>query len=292
MATIPMASWALMRPGPSTVTIAMARRSAGNARSTSIRRISRLSALEPKKPAIDPMIVPRMIAKPTVRKPICRLTRLPKTTRLNTSRAFPSRPMRCSGWVIGQPSRWMQGARRGRAGSSMPRSGWVGSNGAMTPAKIAMRTRKARAVRPTIAERCRRMFRSVSRSRLTGFWFASGSAISTANGSACRVIGRPSCEPDPRVQERVRDVDDQVHHDVDDRDDDDHALDDDVVATLDRLRDRPPDSRKVEDRLREHGPGEKAAEREPDHRDDRQERVAHPVLCHDVALLDPLGPPR
>ncbi len=74
---MPIASWALIRPGPSTVTIAIARIRLGKDSTTSMIRIRTLSSQPPKKPAMAPMNEPMMIAKPTVRNPIWSEMRAP-----------------------------------------------------------------------------------------------------------------------------------------------------------------------------------------------------------------------
>jgi hypothetical protein len=72
-----MANRALIRPVPSTVTIAIAKSRLGNAINTSIIRINRLSSQPPTVPAIAPIKPPRKIAKLIVTKPTCNDNRLP-----------------------------------------------------------------------------------------------------------------------------------------------------------------------------------------------------------------------
>ena len=73
---MPIASCALTRLWPRTVTIAIARSRLGNASMTSIRRMSTLS-VRPKNPAIAPRNIPMAIEKPTVTNPIHSETRAP-----------------------------------------------------------------------------------------------------------------------------------------------------------------------------------------------------------------------
>ncbi len=69
MVTIEMAMIALNSPLPSTVTMAIASRSAGKARNTSMTRMITVSTPRPKKPASSPRIVPTMTANVTAAKP-------------------------------------------------------------------------------------------------------------------------------------------------------------------------------------------------------------------------------
>src|SRR5215203_3356486 len=68
--------------------------------------------------------------------------------------------------------------------------------------------------------------------------------------------------PDPRVEVRVADVHQEVHHEEDQREDEDRGLDDEVVAVADRLHHVPPDAVPREHRLGEDGAGEEAADLE------------------------------
>ena len=100
-----------------------------------------------------------------------------------------------------------------------------------------------------------------------------------------------SSRPDPRVEEAVRDVDEEVDEDVDHGDDQDEALDDDVVAADDRLVQRPPDARQVERWSRSgRRRTNSAAELQADDRHDGQERVPRRVPDDDRPLPEALGP--
>src|ERR1035437_5315537 len=84
-----------------------------------------------------------------------------------------------------------------------------------------------------------------------------------------------SAKADPRVEERVTDVDEQVDDKDDDKDQCDATENDRVVTPADGGVDHEPDAGPVEhglgqDRTREHG-----AQVESDERDDRDERVLH-----------------
>ena len=112
MATMLIAIIALMRPMPSTVTIAIASRISGNTSIRSMTRMMTVSSQPPAYPATAPAIDPKMIEIPAVTNPMNSEIRVPNTTRLNTSRKFPSSPMRCSGCDAGQPRMWMHGSSR------------------------------------------------------------------------------------------------------------------------------------------------------------------------------------
>ena len=60
-----------------TVTMAMARMSAGNTSSTSMRRMMKVSQRPPTNPAMAPRTAPMRIATPTVRKPMNSEMRVP-----------------------------------------------------------------------------------------------------------------------------------------------------------------------------------------------------------------------
>ena len=138
----------------------------------------------------------------------------------------------------------------GSTPSRRPFGSWV----AITAAKTAMKTRKPRMIRPTTADRWRRTLRSVSRHRPVV-------RVGSRRSSADERVDDVGCQdavahrwPDPRVEEAVRDVDEQVDHDVDEGDEQGEALDDHVVAAGDRLEQRPPDAGQVE-----HGLGQDRA---------------------------------
>ena len=70
---------------------------------------------------------------------------------------------------------------------------------------------------------------------------------------------RRSREPDPRVEEAVRDVDDEVDEHEDEREEEDPALEDRVVAGLDRVDEPGADPGPGEDGLGEDGAREQQA---------------------------------
>src|SRR5262245_41024328 len=144
-----------------------------------------------------------------------------------------------------------------------------GSYGAMSGAKIAVSTKAATRANPTIAPGLRTSRRQASLQRPLGL------SSSTSLASSCATD--TSAHPDPRVDERVRDVDEEVHEHEDDGDEEDAALEHRIVAGLDGTCEPAPHSwdrkhRLGEDRAREQQPGLQA-----DDRDDRQHRVPEDV---------------
>ncbi len=85
-----------MIDGSNTAITVMSRTSRGNEISMSTSRINTVSTAPPKNPLIAPTRVPIVMEMPTAMKPIERLMRAPKSTRLNTSRPNRSVPIRCS----------------------------------------------------------------------------------------------------------------------------------------------------------------------------------------------------
>src|ERR671919_1872230 len=143
----------------------------------------------------------------------------------------------------------------------------------MSGAKIAVRTKIATSTNPTIAPGFRTRRCHASRQSPLG----ASSWISLLSSSATDT----SAHPDARIEEGVRDVDEQVHEDEDDRNEEDSALENRVVAVLDRLREPRPHAGDGENGLGEDRTGEEQPGLEPDDRDDREHRVTE-----DVALVD------
>jgi len=77
MNTIEIAVRALIRPGPNTVTTAIARISDGKASITSMMRMMTLSTQPPRKPAMAPEMVPTITASDTVTSPTISESRVP-----------------------------------------------------------------------------------------------------------------------------------------------------------------------------------------------------------------------
>src|ERR687895_173918 len=144
----------------------------------------------------------------------------------------------------------------------------------MGGAKIAVSTKIATSANPTIAPGLRTRRCQASRQSPLG----ASSWISLLSSSATYT----SAHPDARVEEGVRDVDEQVHEHEDDRDEKDSALENRVVAVLDRLREPRAHAGDREDGLGEDRAGEEEPGLEPDDRDDREHRVAEDVAAVDA----------
>src|SRR5262252_7117001 len=101
-----------------------------------------------------------------------------------------------------------------------------------------------------------------------------------------------SAQPDPRVQDRVRDVHDQVDDDEDDREEEDASLQHRVVTVEDRVLEPAADAGPREDGLGENGSREQEAGLEADDRRDRQHGVPEHVPGVDRVRREALGPRR
>src|SRR6266511_2529768 len=150
-----------------------------------------------------------------------------------------------------------------------------GSCGATTGAKTAASTKVSATSRPTTASGMRRKrVRSSRRRRARGLSSSAG-AVSTKLIAS----GGPTRDADARVQVRVEQVDGQVDDDVPGRRDEDDALEQRVVALVDRVDRQPPESGDAEDLLGDDGAGDQCAELQSDHRRQRDERIAQRVLA-------------
>src|SRR5437868_6930171 len=148
--------------------------------------------------------------------------------------------------------------RRSRAKIGMlttPTATMIGRRtGASTAAATKQSTKKA----PTIAPGFRISRRQASLQSPLG----ASSWISRASSSTTDT----SAVPDPRVDDRVREVDDQVHDYEDEGEEQDPPLEHRIVAAEDRVSQPRAHSRVREDRLGENGAGEEEAGLEPDDR--------------------------
>src|SRR3990170_369772 len=118
----------------------------------------------------------------------------------------------------------------------------------MNGAKIAISTKNTMIAPPMMAEGLRRMRRRASPHRPT-----ERSCCSRGWATAASLMASASRVADPRVDEGVAHVDDQVHEDEDERQHQHAALDDLVVASDDRLVDPASDATPREDRLGQDG---------------------------------------
>src|SRR3954471_23134226 len=105
-----------------------------------------------------------------------------------------------------------------------------------------------------------------------------------------RISSSANSVPHTWVDERVRDVDDQVGHDDEERAEQHGALDHGHVAVLDRVVGEAPDARDVEHGLGEDRAAEQHADVQAGRGDDRRARGAQRVAQDDPALAQALGP--
>src|SRR5690625_553782 len=141
--------------------------------------------------------------------PVSRETRAPYTTRLNTERPYSSVPNQCSA---------EGGCRRLR------RFCRSGGTSAMTGAKTATRMRTAMRMRPTMAMRLRKKRRTA------------GEPSRPADFSGMMWV---SAIADPRVQQGVGQIDEQVHDDEHHRDEQHGALHEQAVLRADGINHEP-----------------------------------------------------
>src|SRR3954462_2725498 len=95
--------------------------------------------------------------------------------------------------------------------------------------------------------------------------------------------------PDPRIEEGVGEVAHEVDDHVDAREQQDHPLDDRVVALRDRVDDEAADPRDVEDRLGDDDAADKKRDADADHGHDRDAGVLQRVLQQHRPGRDALG---
>src|SRR5690625_1951227 len=94
---------------------------------------------------------------------------------------------------------------------------------------------------------------------------------------------------DPRVDDRVQEVDEQVDDDELQREDEHQALHRGVIAGFDRLDEQPAEAVEVEHRFDYYRAGQQEAELQADYRNDRNEGVPQGVLVHDGPLDEAFG---
>src|SRR3712207_2845596 len=139
------------------------------------------------------------------------------------------------------------------------------------------------AVVPKTARRLEKKVRRKSRRRLR-VWTPPGAAT-----ASCPTDASATLVPHPWVEDRVEDIDEEVHQHEKRRPVEDYALDHGVVAADYRLVGDLPDPRPGEDRLRDDRPAHQEAYLEPDNRDGRQHGVPQGVLEDHQPRDDPLG---
>src|SRR5215831_16802438 len=103
----------------------------------------------------------------------------------------------------------------------------------------------------------------------------------------------PSLVPDTRVEEGIREVDEEVQANDHRRDDQVHGLHDRIVELAERLEEEQPDAGQAEDGLDDHRAADVERHLQADEADHRDERVLERVAQDDAALgqaLRPRGP--
>src|SRR5262245_34715214 len=189
-----------------------------------------------------------------------RLTRAPWISRLKTSRPSTSVPSR---YLALPPSCHAGGESLSGSDCS------VGEWGAMSGARSATSTSTTMIKNETHGRRARALSGRDSVE-------ASGAAPKLAPiGSLTRAI---SGEPDPRVEVGIEDVQAQVDAEHDDGLQQEHRLEQRVVAEDDRLVGKPPDARPREHGLRDDRAGDEQREVDPEQRGHRNQRVAQTVF--------------
>src|SRR2546425_9551227 len=130
---------------------------------------------------------------------------------------------------------------------------------------------------------------------------ASRSSSSTRRGAPCSKrteafmdasvarMGAGSTVANARIEPAVEEIDGEVDHHEEGRDEEDGALGQRVVALIDGPEDEAADTGKREYLLHHHGAAEEDPHLEPGHGDDGDESVAQGVLEDDGAGGEPLG---
>src|SRR6516225_1411625 len=108
------------------------------------------------------------------------------------------------------------------------------------------------------------------------------------SSSSCSVVSTMS-GPQPRVDQNVGDVGQQVEHDIDRRGHQDDALHHRIIAVEYGIDDQLAEARNAENLLGQHGAGKQSSEFERTERDDGGERIAHGMLQDDGTLRQSLG---
>src|SRR5437773_8809081 len=185
-------------------------------------------------------------------------TRVPQITRLSTSRPTLSVPNQC--------------ARPGRA-RMFPRFCASGSYGASSGAASATTMAASNTAAPNGASRARAARRSASQRR------------SRTAGS--RATSARSAKPDSGIDPAIQQVDEEVADDEADRDQQNYALHERIVARKDRVDHEAPDAGQREDVFRDHRAADQRAELEAHDGDDGDERILQHVAVDDRALGQP-----
>src|SRR5690625_3668596 len=210
-----------------------------------------------------PIGTPMMSPMATAMSPICKEMRAPYNNRENKSRPSSS-----------VPSQWSDdGPWRARKKSASP-GGWVATKGAA----IATARKRPMMMRPNSAAG-----RRANRPQRT----SAGPRPLPPPPFATRAV---PCSPitNPRIDDRVQQIHNQIDDDKPERDDQNRRLYDRVVPYEDRVNQITPQSRPGENGFGQHRAAEQCAKLEPLHGDDRHERVAERVAIRDEPLAQPL----
>src|SRR5689334_4217472 len=242
-------------------------------------RMSTLSILPPNAPATPPRISPKVSPSSVDTTPTSSDWRAPYSSRDSSSRPSWSAPS-------GKPGRG-PGADPGR--TSLSRSWSFGSCPASSGANAATNTKASTSRAPRIAAGFRRSRRNASLHRLPAASSPANEPGVPAASTCVAVVMAFSPHSHPGVQHAVRQVYDQVDHDVHDRDDEDGALQDGVVLVENRAVDLLPDAGEGEHGLGQDRTREQQAQLQADRGDHRQHRVAQHVPPPDHRRGQALG---
>src|SRR6266545_4251524 len=109
------------------------------------------------------------------------------------------------------------------------------------------------------------------------------------SGGEAERLRRKSSVPDPRVDDRVRQIHDQIHEDEDDGEKEDSSLKDGIVTVEDRLLEPETDAGPREDCFRQYRPREQEPGLKPDDRRHRQQSVPKHMPAVDGQGRETLG---
>src|SRR6266853_3154204 len=278
----------LSNPGPRKAANAMARRIPGKERNELIRTmLTKRSNAPPKYPAREPSARPTTPAPSTTDTPTSNETRAPYRVRDRTSRPSSSVPNQCCA----------PGGRK--------RSGrlWAaGSRGASHGAKTAIRTSNTVTARPQqpnplVLRNCRigdSCFMNSFRIRvrispvdilpfaLHLLWAASLDAgvlrrLEEIPRRESNELQLASLQPHPRVNDRINDVREQVHHDIGQSDHQNAALQQGVISGGNCLHGEPSNPRPGENRFRDNRAGQQRTKLQTHDRDDGNQCIGEGV---------------
>src|SRR5471032_2182942 len=262
-------------PGPMIATTATASSSEGSASSTSMMRMIGVSSHFGKNAAINPSTMPGISASTTDTKPIQNDSRAPYIRRERMSRPASS-----------VPSTKRQLPPSSQAGGILTLSRYcsIGLCGAISGAKIAMKTRISTIAPATTAPRLREKLAQNSRPAMNR---PLGTGISAPGLFWISAMGLPRVA-NARIQHAVQQVD-QIHKNNERRDHQDTALHDGIIAPADGVDEPLTHARPREQRLGQHSAGEQRADLEADHGHHGNERVTQRMHDHHASRRKPFG---